>query len=110
MADIRKSADEEKLFSGVLRFNAKIWGFVSGIILGTAIFIATNWLILKGGHIDAEGNYVVGPHLQLLSQFFIGYRVSFWGSIIGFFYGFAIGTLAGSLIGYIYNKIAEMRN
>jgi len=32
-----------------------------------------------------RGEYIVGPHLQLLSQFFIGYKVSFWGSIIGFF-------------------------
>jgi len=110
MADIRKSADEEKLFSGVLRFNAKIWGLVSGIVLGTAIFIVTNWLIIKGGHVNAEGNYVVGPNLQLLSQFFIGYSVTFWGSIVGFFYGFAVGTLSGIVFGLIYNKIVDFRN
>ena len=110
MADIRNSADEEKLFTGVLRFNAKIWGFVCGLILGTAIFVATNWLVIKGGHINVEGDYVVGPHLQLLSQFFIGYRVSFWGSIVGFFYGFAVGTLGGTIFGLIYNKIVDFRN
>ena len=110
MVDIKKSADEEKLFEGVIRFNSKIWGLISGLIIGLAIFIATNWLIIKGGHIDAEGNYVVGPHLELLSQFFIGYRVSFWGSIIGFFYGFALGTLGGTLFGMIYNKIVDFRN
>lgn len=110
MIDIKDSADEEKLFDGVLKFNAKIWGLVSGLILGTLIFIATNWLVIKGGHIDPEGNYVVGPHLQLLSQFFIGYRVSFWGSIIGFFYGFALGSLGGTLFGIIYNKIVDFRN
>jgi hypothetical protein len=93
---------EEKLFSSVLRLNLKFLSFTLGLILGSAIFIATNWLVIKGGHITPEGEYVVGPHLQLLSQFFIGYRVSFLGSIIGFFYGFALGTL--------YNKIAEFRN
>jgi len=51
----------------------------------------------------------VGPHLQLLSQFFIGYKVSFWGSIVGFFYGFALGTLCGSTIGWIYNQIVDLR-
>jgi ABC-type dipeptide/oligopeptide/nickel transport system permease subunit len=56
-----------------------------------------------------RGEYIVGPHLQLLSQFFIGYKVSFLGSIIGFFYGFALGTLCGTAIGWIYNKIVDFR-
>jgi ABC-type dipeptide/oligopeptide/nickel transport system permease subunit len=60
-------------------------------------------LVLKGGK-------PVGPHLQLLSQYFIGYRVSFLGSFIGFAYGFALGTLSGALIGWIYNKIVALRN
>ena len=110
MTDQRPSTDEEKLFSGVIRFNAKVWGLVCGLLAGLAIFIATNWLIIKGGHINARGEYVVGPHLRLLSQFFIGYRVSFFGSIIGFAYGFAVGTLSGALIGWIYNKIVDLRN
>jgi hypothetical protein len=110
MTEQKKSVDEKKLFQGVLRLNAKIWGLVCGILLGLAVFVATNWLVIKGGHIDAvTGEYVVGPHLQLLSQFFIGYRVSFFGSIIGFLYGFAIGTISGALIGLIYNKIGDLR-
>ena len=110
MAEIRPSADEEKLFQGVVRLKAKILGLVCGLLFGFAIFIATNWIIIKGGHIGPNGEYVVGPHLQLLGQFFIGYRVSFLGSIIGFFYGFAIGTFGGTFIGLIYNKIVELRN
>jgi hypothetical protein len=110
MTESKKSVDEEKLFQGVLRLNAKIWGLVCGTLLGSAIFIATNWLVIKGGHIDAvTGEYVVGPHLELLSQFFIGYRVSFLGSIIGFLWGFALGTLGGALIGLIYNRIVDLR-
>ena len=111
MPELRESADEEKLFEGVLKFNTKIWGLVCGLLLGLAIFVATNWIVIKGGHIDdITGEYVVGPHLQLLSQFFIGYRVSFLGSIIGFLYGFGVGTLSGTLIGLIYNKIVDLRN
>jgi hypothetical protein len=98
-----KDTNKEKLFSGVLWLNAKILGLVIGLLLGLTIFIATNWLVLKGGN-------VVGPHLKLLSQYFIGYRVSFWGSFIGFAYGFALGTLSGSLAGWIYNRITELRN
>ena len=109
MAKIIDSGDE-KLFKGALLFNAKTLGLVFGLLFGLIIFIATNWLVIKGGYINASGEYVVGPHLQLLSQVFIGYRVSFVGSIIGFGYGFAVGTLAGALFAGIYNKIVEFRN
>lgn len=103
-------SDEEKLFSAILRLNTKVMGLVLGILLGLAIFIATNWLVIKGGAIAQNGELVVGPHLQLLSQFFIGYRVSFLGSFVGFAYGFVVGTLSGALIGWIYNKIVDFRN
>ena|SRR3990172_1982215 len=105
-----KQKEEEKLYSGVLILNAKIIGLVIGLLLGLAVFIATNWLVIKGGHITYSGEYEVGPHLELLSQYFIGYRVSFLGSIIGFMYGFAVGTLSGALIGWIYNRIVAFRN
>lgn len=105
-----KNSGDEKLFKGALLFHAKSLGLVLGLLFGLSIFIATNWLLLKGGHIDPDGNYVVGPHLELLSQYFVGYKVSFFGSIIGFMYGFAIGSLSGALIGWIYNKIVELRN
>jgi hypothetical protein len=98
-----KDKTEERLFSGVLWLNAKILGLSLGLLCGLSIFIATNWLVLKGGT-------VVGPHLQLLSQYFMGYRVSFFGSFIGFAYGFAVGTLSGSLVGWIYNRITKLRN
>ncbi|MBT8368135.1 MAG: hypothetical protein KJP23_25870 [Deltaproteobacteria bacterium] len=108
--DNTKPTGEEKLFSAVLKLNIKILGLVLGLLLGLVVFIATNWLVIKGGHLGPNGEYVVGPHLQLLSQFFIGYKVSFLGSIIGFFYGFALGTLSGAAIGWIYNKVADFRN
>ena len=105
-----QSKEDEKLFKAVLKFNTKFLGLALGLIMGIAVFIATNWLIIKGGHTTPNGEYIVGPHLQLLSQFFIGYKVSFLGSIVGFFYGFAIGTLCGAVFGLIYNKIVDLRN
>ncbi len=94
---------EEKLFRGVLLLNAKVVGLAFGLILGLGIFVATNWLIIKGGD-------RVGPHLILLSQYFIGYRVTFLGSLIGAAYGFALGTISGSLMGWIYNKLVAFRH
>ena len=105
-----RSQYEEKLYSGILRLNSQILGLVLGLLFGLAIFVATNWLVIKGGTVNARGQYVVGPHLQLLSQFFIGYSVSFVGSIIGFAYGFTIGTLCGAIVGWIYNKFVDFRN
>jgi len=95
--------EEEKLLKGTLLLNAKAFGLVLGLLTGLVIFIATNWLVLKGGD-------QVGPHLRLLSQYFIGYRVTFVGSLIGFAYGFALGTLSGAFIGWVYNKIAALRD
>ena len=106
-----RRSSQDPLFRGIIfLFNAKILGLILGLLFGLVIFIATNWLVIQGGHINANGEHVVGPNLQLLSQFFIGYRVSFLGSIIGFGYGFAVGTLSGALIGWIYNRIVYFRN
>jgi len=96
-------SEEERLFNSVMVMNAKAMGLVLGLVFGLIIFIATNWLVIKGGK-------QVGPHLSLLSQYFIGYRVTFCGSFIGFAYGFALGTMCGSMTGWIYNKIAKISN
>ncbi len=97
------TTDKDRLYSGVLWLNSGALGLSLGLLCGLAIFIATNWLVLKGGD-------PVGSHLRLLGQFFIGYEVSFPGSLIGFVYGFAVGTLSGASIGWIYNKFVEFRN
>jgi len=98
----KRQIEEEKLFGGTLWLNAKVLGLVLGLVFGLIVFLATNWLVLKGGR-------SVGPHLALLSQYFIGYRVSFLGSLIGFAYAFALGTIIGALIGWIYNRISGLR-
>lgn len=87
----------------VVRLNAAVVGVVTGLMVGLAVFIATNWLILKGGP-------VIGPHLALLGQFFIGYRVTFAGSLVGFAWAFAVGFLGGFAVVRIYNWLADMRH
>lgn len=97
-----EKALENIVLTRVMRLNAHINGLVAGIMVGLGIFVATNWLVLKGGD-------VVGPHLGLLGQFFIGYEVSFGGSLIGFAYGFATGFSVGYLIARIYNWVVDVR-
>jgi hypothetical protein len=87
----------------MLRLNATIQGVAAGAILGLGIFVATNWLVLKGGP-------VVGPHLALLGHFFIGYRVTFLGSFVGLAYGFVTGFLVGYSAAWIYNCLRDLRS
>ena len=78
-------------------------GVVTGTVAGLGIFIATNWLVIKGGR-------VVGPHLALLGQFFIGYRVTFLGSLIGFVYAFVLGFVVAYGVTEMYNWLADARD
>ena len=87
----------------VLKLNANILGIVLGIITGLAIFVATNFLILKGGP-------VIGPHLALLRAFFPYYSVTFLGSIIGFFWGLISGYIVGFVIASIYNLVIKLKS
>jgi hypothetical protein len=83
-----------------IRLRASAQGIALGSVLGLAVFAATNFLVIKGGD-------RVGPHLSLLSQFFIGYRVSFLGSLVGAFYGFVLGYALGHINAGIYNRFAK---
>ena len=85
-----------------MRLNAVFQGVVTGVLFGVGIFVATNWLVLKGGA-------VVGPHLGLLGQFFIGYRVTFAGSLVGLAYGFGLGFVVGFSVSWLYNWILAHR-
>lgn len=100
---------EEIVVTRLLRLNAAVQGVVTGAVTGLIVFIATNWLILKGGPVGPHGEPVVGPHLSLLSQFFIGYRVTFVGSLIGFVYGFVAGFGIGYSIARLYNWLVDFR-
>lgn len=101
MADDKKHV-EDRLLIYLFRLDAKVTGLVAGLVAGLGLFLVTNWLILKGGE-------VVGPHLALLGQVFIGYRVTFVGSLIGFGYAFVSGFCLGYLVAVIYNRLVRLR-
>lgn len=103
MSENKLSNSEEQIISqAVQRLNSNVLGLVFGVISVIIIFAATNWLVLKGGD-------VVGPHLSLLGQIFIGYSVTFLGSLIGAVYAFIVGYLSGWLVGWIYNAIVSLK-
>ncbi len=108
MIDDRETL-EQVVLTNLLRLNATVYGIVTGLIIGLGIFVATNWLILKGGPIGDEGVPVVGPHLWLLGQFFIGYGVTFVGSLVGFAYGFVSGFALGYFVAATYNWLITIK-
>jgi len=85
-ADVR--AVEAALAHVFAKLDRRAFGVALGTLGGLGLFLATIALVLKGGP-------VVGPHLQLLAQYFPGYRVSLVGSIVGLVYGFATGFAVG---------------
>jgi len=91
--------NEEDLTGEILRLNDTILALVLGLMTGLLVFVATNWLVIKGGN-------RVGPHLALLGQFFPGYSVSFLGSLLGLAYGSMLGAVVGWSIAWVYNRLA----
>jgi hypothetical protein len=92
--------EEEQIEKAVVVLNAKLLGVVLGFLLGLGLFLATIFLVLKGGP-------NVGQHLNLLSQFYPGYSVSYSGSLVGFLYGMVTGFVIGAVLGGIYNRVAR---
>jgi len=69
-----------------------------GAVSGAVVFLATAFLLLKGGE-------VVGPRLALLGQYFIGYTVTWPGAFVGLLYGFFYGFLFGWTLAYLRNTV-----
>jgi len=93
-------SEEEAITRVVVRMNATMTGIVIGLLLGIGLFLATLWLVIKGGPNP-------GPHLALLGQYFPGYSVSFLGALIGFAYALALGFATGFILGNLYNRLAK---
>ena len=67
-----------------------------GTVAGATLFLATLFLVIRGG----DG---VVRTLQLLRQYFPGYRVTPVGSVIGFVYAFASAFIGGWLFAFLRN-------
>lgn len=94
-------AEERVVREAVARMRAGIMAVVFGIVGGTGLFLATAWLLVRGG---AD----VGSTLSLLRHYFPGYSVTWSGSLVGFLYGAAVGALTGWATARVYNRIAAL--
>jgi hypothetical protein len=101
MTDTRNSeTSRDEYNNALLQLNSRAWGIAVGLLLGLGLFVATIFLVVKGGP-------NVGAHLSLLGVLLPGYRVTVLGAFIGFGYLFVIGYAIGRMIGYLYNTLAR---
>lgn len=94
--------ERQVLRAAVARLRAGIVAVVFGMVCGVGLFVATAWLLLRGG-VD------VGKTLNLLGHYFPGYSVTWGGAFVGLFYGLAFGAIVGWVTATIYNRITELR-
>jgi hypothetical protein len=93
---LEEKAIEQALARIFTKLDRTAFALAVGTVAGLALCLATLWLVIKGGP-------VVGPNLQLLRQYFPGYRVTTSGSIIGLVYGFGSGFVGGWLFAFLRN-------
>lgn len=94
--------EEIVLRQAVARLQAGILAVTFGMVSGFGLFVATAWLLIRGGP-------DVGRTLGLLGNYFPGYRVTWPGSLLGLVYGALVGAVVGWSIGWIYNRVADLR-
>ena len=87
---------DELLVQTFARVDAIALGASCGIVAAVGVFAATAILLIKGGQ-------QVGPNLSLLSQYFIGYSVTWAGSVVGTVYGFLTGLIIGWTLAFVRN-------
>jgi hypothetical protein len=98
--------DLDIIHAAIARLRAHVMAVVFGFSGGTLLFLITIWLVIRGPAAPGEP---VGPHLELLSQYFPGFEVSWVGSLIGFVYGALTGAVIGWVIAFVYNAIVDRR-
>ncbi|HEY8119755.1 MAG TPA: hypothetical protein VII78_00425 [Myxococcota bacterium] len=81
---------------------ARIMATVFGMLGGTSVFVATAWLLIRGGD-------NVGQHLGLLRHYFPGYSVTWLGAFVGFFWGALFAAAVGWAVAWVYNQVVERR-
>jgi hypothetical protein len=92
-------ADERLIEAAIARMRAGVMAIVFALVCGTGLFLATAWLLMRGGP-------NVGQTLGLLRHYFPGYSVTWPGSLLGFLYGALVGGIVGGLVAWIYNRVA----
>jgi hypothetical protein len=98
MPDELTPQEGQTLVKTLARAHEQGWGITFGLLCGLGLFLLTVELLIRGGD-------DVGAHLNLLGVYFPGYRVTWFGSLIGFVYAFVGGYGLGRSVATIYNRL-----
>ncbi len=90
------SAEQALIIRAFSRLDQFALGVSVGSVSAIGILLATMILVLKGGP-------VVGPNMQLLSNYFQGYTVSIQGAFLAAGYCLFLGFIFGWLFAYLKN-------
>jgi hypothetical protein len=102
--EILTSKEEEEVIGVFKETLIRVFSRLDPVALGLAVGITSClFLLLASITLLIKDGEIVGPHLQLLSQFLPGYQVAWFGSLIGGFYALVLGFLAGWGFAYIRN-------
>lgn len=71
-------------------------GIAGGILWGLCMFICTILAMYTGYSTE---------FLNLIAAIYPGYTISWWGTIIGFIYGFLDAFVGLFLLAWLYNKL-----
>ena len=94
-----KDKEWDVIQSSVASLRASVMAVVFAMVGGVGLFVATAWLLLRGGP-------NVGETLSLLGNYYPGYTVTWGGSILGLFYGAITGGVIGYAVAFVYNRVA----
>ena len=76
--------------------NVKAFAVAAGILWGFLLFALTLLEAARG----------VGHTLSVLSALYLGYSVTYLGSVVGLVYGFVSRALIGGAFCWLYNRFA----
>ncbi len=80
-----------------MSLQVRAFGLAVGLVWGVIIFGVSLLVAIKG---------TGGEHLSRLGLLYPGYRVTYWGSVIGFVWSVIYGFLAGALLAWVYNRLS----
>jgi hypothetical protein len=80
----------------IMKLNEKAFALSAGVVWGLVVFLATIIMVLKG---------YPGKTISNLGGLYIGYSVSYVGSVIGLIWGFVTMAAAAWVFALLYNKL-----
>ena len=96
----RQSAQPPALPHAFAPVHKRALGSAVGVVFGLGFFLVTAFHIVL--------NPVPALPIALLAQFFYGYEVTWWGSVVGLAWGFFTGFVAGWFVAFVHNLVTAI--